>query len=249
MEMNYLMLKSTSLLVDNRDEVKKRPLKSQIAEKLVSMISNSMIAEGDSLPSERDLAKTYGVSRETIRGALKILAEQNFIKVMKGFRTKVVKGASRRVESDLFSSELHNFDAATVAETRSVVEIAILRSAAINITQDSLEKLDQMLKMQESLLEDPIAFQISDKEFHILIYNSGRNGLLAKIAKDVYSYALEFRTSALQEELSTVRSLREHQQIYRALINHDPDAAERAIDAHVDSIFKSTLMMQKKESE
>jgi DNA-binding FadR family transcriptional regulator len=243
------MLKSNSLLVDNSDEVRKRPLKSQIAEKLVSMISNNMISEGDSLPSERDLAKTYGVSRETIRGALKILAEQNFIKIMKGFRTKVVKGALGRIESDLFSSGLNDFDAMTVAETRSVVEIAILRSAAINISQESIDKLADMLKVQESLLKDSVAFQISDKEFHTLIYNSGRNGLLAKIAKDVYSYALEFRTVALKEELSTVRSLREHHQIYRALKDHDPDAAERAVKAHVDSIFKSTLIMQNKDSE
>lgn len=243
------MVKSTNLLTDYNDEVRKRPLKSQIAEKLASMISTEMIAEGDFLPSERDLSKTYDVSRETIRGALQILSDQNFINIVRGSRTQVAKGAAKKIESSPFSSELQSFDAMTVAETRSVVEIAIVRSAAINITQESLDKLAAMLKVQESILQDPVAFQISDNEFHALIYSSGRNKLLAKIASDVYSYALEYRTVALKEELSTVRSFREHKQIYRALSSHDPDAAERAISAHVDSIFKSTLMMQNNNSE
>jgi len=243
------MTKSANLLTDYKDEVRRRPLKSQIAEKLASMISTGMIAEEDFLPSERDLSKTYDVSRETIRGALQILSNQNFITISRGSRSQVVKGAAKNIKSDGFSSELQNFDAMSVAETRTVVEVAILRSAAINITQESLDKLAAMLVVQESILEDPVAFQISDNEFHSLIYSSGRNDLLAKIAADVYSYALEFRTVALKEELSTVRSFREHQQIFRALSNHDPDAAERAISAHVDSIFKSTLMMQNNNSE
>jgi len=246
---NYLGVKTTTMLINNGENVQRRTLKSQIADKLASMISAGMIAEGDFLPSERDLAKTYNVSRDTIRGALQILSNQNFINTNQGFRTKVVKGAARRLESDEFSSELQNFDAITVAETRTVVEVSILKSAATNITQESLKKLAAMMEVQENILQDPVAFQISDKEFHTLIYNSGRNDLLAKIATDVYSYALEFRTLALKEELSTVRSLREHNQIYRALKTHDPEAAERAISAHVDSIFKSTLMMQNKDSE
>jgi GntR family transcriptional regulator, sialic acid-inducible nan operon repressor len=239
------MLKFTDLLTDHRGDVRKRPLKSQIAEKLISMISTGMISSEEFLPSERDLSKTYAVSRETIRGALQILSEQGIIKIMRGSRTQVIKGAAERIESGTFLNELQDFDALTVAEARTVVEVAIVRSAAINITQESLDKLAAMLGVQEHILQDPVAFQISDKEFHILIYNSGRNDLLANIAENVYSYALELRTVALKEELSTVRSFREHQQIFRALSNHDPDAAERAISDHVDSIFKSTLMMNK----
>ncbi len=242
------MVNSNNLLDRNEKNVNRRTLKSQIADKLASMISTGMIAEGDILPSERDLAKTYNVSRDSIRGALQILTNQNCIRVNRGFRTTVVKGAARRLESGGFSNELQNFDAMTVAETRTVVEIAILRSAATNISQKNLDELAAMMELQESVVQDPVAFQIADKEFHTLIYSSGRNDLLAKIATDVYSYALEFRTLALKEELSTVRSLREHHQIYRSLKNHDPDAAERAIAAHVDSIFKSTLMMQNRDN-
>lgn len=230
-------------------DVRKRTLKSQIADKLASMISSQMIAEGEALPSERDLAKSYDVSRETVRGALQLLTENGFIQVSQGNRSVVVEGAAKRIETSNILGDIHEFDAYSVAETRKVVESAILRSAAININDEDLEKLESMLKYQESVVDDPVAFQISDNEFHTIIYQACHNPLLTKMALDVYSYALEYRTVALLEETSTVRSLREHHQLFRSLKNHDPDAAERAIVDHVDSIFKSTLAMQNKNSE
>lgn len=234
---------------DHKADVRKRTLKSQIADKLCAMISSGMIAEGEALPSERELAKSYGVSRETVRGALQILIEHGFIEISQSNRSVVAEGAAKQIESSSLLGDIQSYDAFTVAETRKVVESAILRSAAINISKEDLEKLASMLEYQESVVNDPVAFQISDNEFHTVIYQSCRNTLLTKMALDVYSYALEYRTVALLEEASTVRSLREHHQLFRSLKNHDPDAAERAIVAHVDSIFKSTLMMQNKEGE
>ena len=234
---------------DYKADVRKHTLKSQIADKLGAMISSHMIKEGEALPSERELAKSYDVSRETVRGALQILTEHGFIEVSQGSRSVVVKGAAKRIETSSVLNDIQSYDAITVAETRKVVESAILRSAAINISDSDLEKLESMLAYQGSVLDDPVAFQISDNEFHTIIYQSCRNALLTKMALDVYSYALEYRTAALLEEASTVRSLREHHQLFRSLKDHDPDAAERAIVSHVDSIFKSTLIMQNKDSE
>ena len=140
--------------------------------------------------------------------------------------------------------KLQNYDVPTVVEARRVVEVSILRSAAMNISSADLEKLSVMMETQEKVLDDAVAFQISDREFHNLIYKAGGNELLEKMASNIYSYALEFRNMALKAERATERSLREHQQIFRALEKHDPDAAERAIADHVDSIFKSSLMMR-----
>ncbi len=234
--------------------VQRNTLKSQIAEKLIHMISTGLITKGDTLPSERSLSETYHVSRETIRGAIQILAENQLIETIRGTRTRVVKVPDDELLSRIFPDTasletlktLQHFDVVTVAEARKVVEIAILRSAAINITNDALDKLTSLMEHQEKILQDPVAFQISDSEFHKIIYDAGENALLAKMATDVYAYALEFRNVALQEELATERSLREHKSIFRALQNHDADAAERAIISHVDSIFRSTISMLEK---
>lgn len=230
-------------------DVSRITLKAQIADKLSDLIASQMIVEGEALPSERELAKSYDVSRETIRGALSILSERDLITVSRGRKAVVAEGAIKIIQSNLLVDDIQSFDALTVVETRKVIERAILRSAAINIKDEDLEKLTSLVEYQESVLDNHVAFQVSDKEFHTIIYQSCRNELLSKIAIDVYSYALEHRTAALAEEKSTVRSIREHYQILRSLKNHDPDAAERSILGHIDSIFKSTLIMQNKDSE
>ncbi|MCG9551875.1 FCD domain-containing protein [Vibrio sp. Isolate31] len=230
-------------------DVSRLTLKAQIADKLSALIASRMIVEGEALPSERELAKSYDVSRETIRGSLATLRERGLITISRGRKSIVAEGSAKIIQSTCLLDDIQNFDAFTVVETRKVIERAILRSAAINIKDEDLEKLASLVEYQETVLDNHVAFQVSDKEFHSIIYKSCRNDLLSKIAIDVYSYALEHRTAALAEEKSTVRSIREHHQILRSLQNHDPDAAERSILGHVDSIFKSTLIMQNKDNE
>jgi DNA-binding FadR family transcriptional regulator len=236
---------SVNLFAEER-MVQRNTLKSQVAEKLMYMISTGLIAPDDFLPSERNLSETFSVSRETIRGALQILSSKKLIEVARGTRTRILAGPTVVAGKELVANlvdQLENYDVTTVAEARRVVEAAIVKSAAINISSSDLKKLAAMMDTQEKVLDDAVAFQISDREFHKLIYNSGGNTLLEKMASNIYSYALEFRNMALKAERATERSLREHRQIYRALEQHDPDAAERAMTGHVDSIFKSSIMM------
>lgn len=247
--MKHTNLDQSVNLFTDEGTVQRNTLKSQVAEKLMYMISTGLIAADELLPSERNLSETFSVSRETIRGALQILSNRKLIEVTRGARTRVLAGPKVGDDKDFsadlgqLENDLENYDATTVAEARRVVEAAIVRSAAINISISDLQKLVVMMDTQEKVLDDAVAFQISDREFHKLIYNSGGNPLLEKMASNIYSYALEFRNMALKAERATERSLREHRQIYRALEQHDPDAAERAMTGHVDSIFKSSIMM------
>ena len=220
--------------------MKRRTLKDQLAEKLTYMISAGFIREGDELPSERELANTLNVSRETVRGAIQLLVAKGLVEVSQGARTRVAKLLDEHWKGSS-ALALHNYDISTVTETRRVVEIAILRSAAINISSKELDRLGSLVGSQEGMLKDPVAFHISDHEFHSLIYQAGENALLAKIAGDVYSYALDARHIAMNQENAIERSVREHMSIYRALEKHDPDAAERAVAGHLDSIHKSTI--------
>ncbi|EFP97654.1 FadR/GntR family transcriptional regulator [Vibrio caribbeanicus] len=229
--------------------VSRLTLKAQIADKLSALIVSQMIKEGEPLPSERDLAKSYNVSRETIRGALSLLSQKGIIAISRGKKSTVAIGSEQIVQSNNILDSLQDYDVLTIVETRKVIESAILRSAAINISQEDLDKLSTLIEYQETVTDDHIAFQVSDREFHTIIYQACRNTLLSKIAIEVYSYALEHRTAVLSDEKSTVRSLREHHQILRSLKNHDPDAAERSILGHVDSIFKSTFIMQNTDNE
>lgn len=232
---------TTSVFADNTN-IRRQTLKHQLADKLAYMMSAGLIRGGDYLPSERELAKTLDVSRETVRGAIQLLASKGMVEVAHGARTKVITSnlGNWKESSDI---DIKDFDITTVTETRQVVEVAILRSAAINITKKELDRMASLIEAQEKMFSDPVGFHISDREFHSLIYAAGRNDLLAKIASDVYAYALDARHTAMEQEGAIERSVREHLAIHRALEQHDADAAERSVVGHLDSIYKSTIQV------
>ena len=83
-----------SLLTDDPAGIARIPrpsMKDAIAEKLASLIGSGVLAVGDALPAERELASAMGVSRETIRGALLILSTRGILSVVQGARTTVAQ--------------------------------------------------------------------------------------------------------------------------------------------------------------
>ncbi len=231
---------ATGELFKREDGFRKITLKDQLAEKLANMITAGLIAEGDKLPSERSLAETFNVSRETVREALQLLHDYKYVEISHGSRTRALK-VDHLTNTVADALQIDSYDAVTVSEAREVIEVAILRSAAINISSKDLQRLEKLIAAQEKMFDDPVAFHISDREFHGIIYKAGGNPLLEKMASDVYSYALESRHTAMQEENAIRRSVNEHKSIYRALASHDADIAEQAVKGHLDSIQKSTL--------
>ena len=70
--------------------IAKRTVKDQISDKLAYMIHSGLLRPGDELPSERELASTLGVSRETVRSAIAVLQARQMIEVSQGSRTRVL---------------------------------------------------------------------------------------------------------------------------------------------------------------
>ena len=90
------------------------------------------------------------------------------------------------------------------------------------------------------MFDDPVHFQLSDKNFHKLIAEYAGNELLLKYSEELYSYGLNIRRSVMLESGSIARSFREHVQIVEALACGDEDAAERAMLRHLGSVYSTT---------
>jgi GntR family transcriptional regulator len=86
-------------------QLEHRPLYLQIKEKLQKAIESKNFKYGEKLPSEPDLAEIYGVSRSTIREAIKVLAQEGFVVVRHGLGT-FVTSSGRDVKSNI--AELHS---------------------------------------------------------------------------------------------------------------------------------------------
>ena len=227
--------------------ISKRTLKEQVADKIAYMIQTGLLQPDDELPSERQLAATLGVSRESIRGALTSLAARRMIEISQGARTRVLGLAGQTLEEAVGALEgLRGRGVHEVTEARSVVEVEVVRLAAARIDDRRLERLDSLVVEQASMLDDPVRFQISDREFHTQLYQACGNGLLADFVVDLYSYALDTRRKALKRRGAIARSVDDHRQIVMALRMRRPDDAADAVRRHLDNVYVTTITEMRK---
>jgi DNA-binding FadR family transcriptional regulator len=221
--------------------VARRPVKDQISDKLAYMIHSGLLRAGDELPSERELASTLGVSRETVRAAIGLLQVRRMIAVSQGARTRV-RGPGPFPLQDSVStlSNLRDRSLGEVAEARAAVELQVVRLAAQRINGKELARLEKLLREQETMLNDPVRFQISDREFHITLYSACRNSLLLGVVSDFYDFALDYRRRALQRRGAIAHSVEEHRGIVAALKKRNPDAAVVATRRHLERVRNTT---------
>jgi DNA-binding FadR family transcriptional regulator len=230
-------------LPGDRGRIEKQTVKDQISDKLAYMIHSGLLRVGDELPSERQLATTLGVSRVTVRAAIRVLQERRMIEIHQGSRTRVLgPGSAPIYESVSALGQLRDRSFGEVAEAREVVESQVIALAAQRISSAELARLESLVHEQEAMLGDPISFQISDREFHDTLYGACRNKLLVDVASDFYDYALEYRRAALQRPGAIAQSVAEHREIVRALGAHSAEAAKSAMQKHLEQVRKTTLV-------
>jgi DNA-binding FadR family transcriptional regulator len=225
----------------DRGPIAKRTVKDQISDKLAYMIHSGLLLPGDELPSERELAETLQVSRETVRGAIGVLQARKMIEVSQGARTKVVgRGAMPLHESVGILGDLKHRSLDEVAEARAAVEVQVIWLAAQRITPSQLARLQTLVDEQRAMLGDPVRFQISDQEFHQTLYRACGNALLADVTFDFYGYALEYRRLALVRKNAIAQSVVQHQAIIDALRTGKPEAAVGAMHRHLEAVRRTT---------
>jgi len=229
-----------------RGPISKRTVKDQISDKLAYMIHSGLLLPGDELPSERELAETLQVSRETVRAAIGVLQARKMIEVSQGARTKVIgRGAMPLHESVGILGDLKHRSLDEVAEARAAVEVQVIWLAAQRIAPAQVARLQALVDEQRAMLKDPVRFQISDQEFHHTLYRACGNGLLADVVSDFYGYALEYRRLALVRRNAIAQSVEQHQEIVDALRTGAAEPAVTAMRRHLEQVHRTTKAVMK----
>ena len=223
-------------------EIGRRTVREQISDKLASLVASGILQVGDELPSERELASLLDVSRETVRGAIQTLAAIGVVAVSQGARTRVVSRKIDTLKIGVTSpSAINAYDLESVHKARLLIERAVAAEAASRIDDDTLARLKQSLAIQKQTTRDPVHFLICDREFHITIYRSSGNPLLADFVTDLYAFMLDHRKVAVSQPGAIEKSYLDHVAIYEALRAHDPQAATQAFGRHIDRIYATTV--------
>jgi len=222
--------------------LQRRTKRDHLVYKLLEMIYQGLLRDGDSLPAERELSTLFSVSRETVRGALSVLAGWGLLSVSQGAKTRVLRTEAQlqlcaQLMPELDALDIRQYTIASVFESRIVVETNIARLAASKIDKKGKAALNKLLDQQATLLDEKIHFQLADKHFHEKIADIAGNPILARYAQELYSYGLYFRREVLEGQCMVDDSYAEHVNIAQAICSGDGEAAAEAMLVHLQSVL------------
>ncbi|MFI2434085.1 FadR/GntR family transcriptional regulator [Streptomyces sp. NPDC018693] len=207
-------------------------------EKIKGMIVSGALRPGDRLPKESELAADLGLSRNSLREAVRALSLIRILDVRQGDGTYVTSlDPQLLLEALSFVVDFHRDD--TVLEflaVRRILEPAATGMAALRISEQQLDALEaQLAKLgDEPSVEELVA---SDLEFHRGIVSSAGNSVLCSLLDGLSGPTTRARIwRGLTQEDAVARTLHEHRAILAALRDRDAEAARSWATVHIASV-------------
>ncbi len=204
-----------------------------IADKITGRIKAGEYAVGARLPSERELADEFGVSRPTLREALIALEIMGFVAVRGGSGVYVAEPGEQHSDRD------PGFGTFELLEARKIIEADVAAIAARTITSDQLVEIRQQLELQMKDLEEKGRFSYEeDMRFHTLIAEGTGNGALYYVVEQLWHFRRESDIWRVIDERTDmkalqVRAIEDHVRIFNALEARDGEAAYDAMRSHM----------------
>ena len=204
----------------------------QIAERLADDIRAGVLAPGERLPSERDLARTLEVSRASVREALASLQLQGVVETRHGAGTFVV-GAPPS------NGTPHDASPSAVLEARTQLEPAVARLAAARGQRD--EVAEKLLAAMEAEPVDIATWNASDRLFHRQLAAMTGNPVLLAFADHVAALMDEplwqrLRDDSIATPGRTRIHVAEHRMIYEAIVEGNAEAAAFYSAQHINRV-------------
>jgi GntR family transcriptional regulator, transcriptional repressor for pyruvate dehydrogenase complex len=225
------------------ERIRSARLSDVAVDQLAALIADGHLNVGDKLPSERELIERLGVSRASVREALRILEAQGILEVQPGRGAFVVATMSQvgLLPGILNWLREHKQQVLEVVEVREAIESKASYLAAQRITDAEIAALRQTLALMETYHREGRLDELTtaDRTFHRQICDASGNDFLRALADHIVEALSDFRHSIFGMPGRAVISLAEHRRIVEALENRDPDAAVATILDHLQSVKRA----------
>lgn len=206
--------------------------------KIKDMILSGELSPGDRLPPEKELSERLGLSRSSLREAVKALEVIRVLDVRRGDGTYVTSLEPRLLlEAMSFVVDLH--DDSSILElfaVRRILEPAAVALAATHMTADVVRDLRTQIESvnEETSVEGLVAH---DLEFHGAIVATSGNAYLSSLIDSLSSNTVRARIwRGLTQEHSVERTLDEHKAIVDALERGDAGLAKALTTVHISGV-------------
>jgi GntR family transcriptional regulator, sialic acid-inducible nan operon repressor len=215
-----------------------------IALKLAQQINSGELADGSRLPSERELAETFGASRTSVREALLSLQSSGLISVREKARARVTQ-----MNNPAFFNQLSGaaetllsrpHGVADFQEARMLFECGLARHAARHASPKEVERLEFALAQNKRAIGDPVLFAKTDMAFHDILAEIPRNPIFMALNAALSEWLMAQRMVGIRAPVrGAVRhAYRGHEEVYEAVAAHDAEAADQAMTRHLETVSR-----------
>ncbi len=225
------------LLSDNiMKQIKRIPVTKQISDSIKDSIIKGQFKVGEKLPAEKNLCDLLGVSRSSLREAMKELQAQGYIELRVGRGAFVSDDKPHDYESlkQWFRKAAPTLEEYT--QVRVTLEPQIAYLAALNGTLEEKEKLS---KIHESFVEAEKEKNTSklasiDEEFHTQIFDMAKNSVFYQINEFLNVGLRPYRIRSIAFKADSQNTIEEHYSICEAINNGDGEMAKVAMERHLN---------------
>jgi len=212
----------------------------EIVTQIERAIFGGDLSAGDRLQSERELAEQFGVSRITVRDALRVLEARGLIRVKVGAMGGAFvadANTDRVAESISTLIRLKRMTLSELAEARKVVEAATAELAAQRADAAAVSRLQQNVDRARPLLREPITHADASMDFHVELARAARNEVL-EATVEAYRELLVPSIRDLRDEKSGRATQKAHEEIVEAVRRHDSEGAREVMLTHLADFEK-----------
>src|SRR6201987_2818404 len=222
--------------------VRSSRLYEQIVQQIEDSILNGTLKAGDQLPSERELALKFGVSRTAVREAVKSLHEKGLVEAYSGRGTFITNGTSQAVtQSTKLMMKIDQADGSgSLAEVRQILEPEIAALAATRIQEPQLALMREAFSVMNQALRDPDAYIEADLDFHLALAEAAGNPLILSLLDSIVGLLRGQRRCIFNVDGGPGRGQFHHKRFLEAIERRDADAARDAMRAHLNQVISDS---------
>ncbi len=227
--------------------MKKTTLSDQIASQLEQMIADGSLNPGERLPAERQLSERLGVSRPSLREAIKKLSSKGLLYSRQGGGTYVTQSLDDGITDPLLELlQKHPESRFDVLEVRHALDSQAAYYAALRATDKDRYNIQKAFEHMIDLhhhSDNPVDEAMADAAFHLSITEASHNIVLLHTMRSLFT-VLQRSIKHNLDKLYTIPRVFEplsdqHETLMRTVVEGDPAAARQAAQTHMVFVEES----------
>jgi GntR family transcriptional repressor for pyruvate dehydrogenase complex len=228
-----------------------RGASEQVAVQIQHYMQSEGLGPGDFLGREEDLASEFGVSRPTLREALKLLASGNLIRATKGpgggifVAHTAEQGMSHSLSNAIaMMLETEAVSLSELLDARVLLEVPLAGLAAYQPDEETIGSLRGALDAAAAAPDDPEVIAATDAAIHRTIAAAAGNRMIQALTSWIFEVLQPSLNEVLEPAIVNSAVVEQHQALVSAVEKGDPARAERAMKDHLLYLCDVLKMVQ-----